>query len=159
MLPLPSLDTGSKYKVCCGKELCSGCIHAVGLRDNGVGLCPFCRTPAPVSGEEYIARLKKRVEVGDAIAIYSLGCCYDEGVYGFPLDHTKALELWPQAGELGYARAYHNIGGLYNNGVVGVERDKKKANHYYELAAMGGDATARHNLGIFEGRLELWMGH
>ena len=29
MLLLPSLHTGSKYKSCCGKIICSGCIHAV----------------------------------------------------------------------------------------------------------------------------------
>ena len=29
ILPLPSLITGSKYRACCGKIICSGCIHAV----------------------------------------------------------------------------------------------------------------------------------
>ena len=29
MIPLPSLDTGSRYKACCGKFICSGCIHAM----------------------------------------------------------------------------------------------------------------------------------
>ena len=49
MLLLPSLDTGPKYKSCCGKDICSGCIHAVQIRDGGVGLCPFCRTPTPTT--------------------------------------------------------------------------------------------------------------
>ena len=61
MLPLPELATGYKYKSCCGKIVCSGCIYAVEKRD-GVGLCPFCRTPTPTSDEEIIVieRLKKR---------------------------------------------------------------------------------------------------
>ena len=46
MLPLPSLLTGRKYRSCCGKIICNGCIHAVQMRD-GTGMCPFCRTPAP----------------------------------------------------------------------------------------------------------------
>ena len=118
------------------------------MRYKGVGLCPFCRTPTPDS-DEIIERYKKRVEVGDANAMFNLGCCYDGRNYGFPRDDTKALELWHRAGELGIAKAYYNIGNAYYNG-RGVERDEKKANHYYELAAMGGIAIARHNLGCIE---------
>ena len=73
MLPLPSLYTGYKYRACCGKIICSGCIHAVEKRDGGVGLCPFCRTPTPTQ-EEMIEQIKKRVEIGDAEAINTLGC-------------------------------------------------------------------------------------
>ena len=72
MLPLPSLHSGKRYKACCGKEICRWCCHAVKLRDKGVGLCPFCRTPAPTS-KEVIERLKKRVEAGDAHAMFNLG--------------------------------------------------------------------------------------
>ena len=149
MLPLPSLDTGSRYKACCGKIICSGCIHAVRLRDSGAGLCPFCRTPTTYSEEENIKRLKKRIEAGDVEAIFGLGCFYDQGMYGLTQDQDKAMELYHEAGDLGYAAAYHNIGNAYDSG-VGVERDEVKANHYYELAAMGGFATARHNLGNAE---------
>ena len=103
MLPLPFLETGKKYKVCCGKVICSGCIHAVTLRDNGVGLCPFCRTPTPTSAseEEMIEMYNKRVEVGDAHAMYILGSCYDAGSHGLLQHRAKALEHWQQAGELG----------------------------------------------------------
>ena len=155
MLPLPSLHTGSKYKVCCGKDICSGCIHAVALRDNGVGLCPFCRTPTPDSKEELVKRTKKRVEVGDAHAMFNLGCNYRKGDFGLPQDYEKALEFWHKAGELGYARVYHNIANAYHFG-KGVERDEKKADHYDELAAMGGHVTARHNLGVFEDHAGNW---
>ena len=154
MLPLPSLSTGSKYKACCGKIVCSGCMHAVQLRDNGVGLCPFCRTPSP-NEEELVKRTKKHVEAGDADAMFDFGSCYSEGLFGLPRNRAKALELWKQAGELGHAGAYFNIGNAYYNG-RGVERDEKKANHYYELAAMGGNSMARHNLGAFEWRAGNW---
>ena len=148
-LLLPLVDSESKYKVCCGKIICSGCIHAVQMRDNGVGLCPFCRTPTPNSEKDNIKRLKKRVEAGDAIAIYSLGCYYSKGEYGLPRNRAKALELWHRAGELGNAKAYYNIAIAYDNG-NGVERDTKKNIHYLELAAIGGEEMARHNLGVEE---------
>ena len=149
MLPLPSLRTGYKYRSCCGREICSGCIHAVAKRDGGVGICPFCRSPGPTSIEEMIEQMKKRMKIGDAAAIYNLGVCYSHGSHGLSQDHAKALELWRRAGELGYAPSYHSIGNSYYDG-EGVERDEKKAVHYMELAAMGGDVVARHNLGVLE---------
>ena len=91
------------------------------------------------------------MEVDDAEAIYNLGCCYSDGMYGLPQDHAKALELWHRAAELGNATSYYSIGVAYYDG-NGVERDEKKAMHYWELAAMGGHVDARHNLGVFEGR-------
>ena len=148
MIPLPSLSKGSRYKTCCGKVICNGCIYAVATRDGGVGHCPFCRSPTPTA-KEAVEQAKKRVEIGDAEAIYNLGCCYFDESNRLPQDYNKALELWHQAAELGNATAYYNIGIAYYEG-NGVERDEKKAINYYELAAMGGHATARHNLGCFE---------
>jgi len=154
-LPLPWLGMGSKYYSCCGKVLCSGCTHAMEMSDNGVGLCPFCRCTPPESDKENIKRLKKRVEVGDAHAIFNLGVFYSNGEYGLTRDRTKALELWHRAGELGYAGAYFNIGIAYDDG-RGVERDEKKANHYYEQAAIGGYVKARYNLGCSEYEKSNW---
>ena len=114
-------------------------------------LCPFCRTLAPSSDEEIVGRMKKRVEAKDAIAIYGLGCCYDDGLYGLQQNRAKALELWHRAGEMGSNDSYHNIGNAYLHG-RGVERDMKKARHYLELAAIKGDDTARYNLGVYEER-------
>ena len=99
--------------------------------------------------------LQKRVEVGDANAMFNLGCCYEEGTWGLPRDYAKAMELWHRAGELGCAEAYYNIVHAYYHG-QGVERDEKKAEHYFVLAAMGGHAIARHNLGYFEYEKSNW---
>ena len=133
---------------CCGKIICSGCIHAGAVTGDDC-LCPFCRTPAPTSEEELMEREKKRVEVGDPKAIFNQGCDYYRGDRGLPIDRDKTLELWHRAGELGHTEAYYNIGNAYFNG-EGVGRDEKKAMHYYELAAIGGGVYARHNLGILE---------
>ena len=148
-LPLPLLGSGFKYNICCGKIICSGCIYAPVYDDlgniidiaGGGGKCPFCRTPAPDSEKEIVKRIKKRVEVGDAEAMFNMGCCYSNGEYGLPRDYCKALELWHRAGELGIADAFCNIGKAYHTG-RGVERDQKKADHYYELAARGGHVIA-----------------
>ena len=123
-------------------------MHAVAIRDRKEQKCPFCRTPAPTP-KEAAEQNKKRMEIGDAVAIYSLGCNYSNGLHGLPQDHAKALELYHRAGELGYAGAYHNIGVAYDDG-NGVGRDENKAVHYYELAAMGGSVEARRNVGVHE---------
>jgi TPR repeat protein len=113
--------------------------------------CPFCRTPNPTSNDEYNERLQKRVEVGDAEAIFTLGIYYRNGEDGFPQNYDKALELFVRAGELGHADAYCNVGYAYENG-NGVELDKKKAKNYYKLAAIMGSVNARGNLGNYEQR-------
>ena len=142
---MPSLYTGIRYNSCCGKIICSGCVYSVRLT-TGKSTCPFCRAVAPKTDEEILKREKKRVEVGDAQAMYELGCLYGNGMHGLPQNRDKALELYLRAGELGCTKAYHNIGNDYWHG-RGVERNEKKATHYSELAAMGGDVHARHNLG------------
>ena len=155
-LRMPSMDSGSTYYACCGKVICGGCGDAPVYDDQGNEVdnekCAFCRTPNHETDEEYVKRIKKRVEVNDPVAIHNLGVYYSEGMYGFPLDHKKALEFWHRAVELGHTKAFVSIGYAYNNG-EGVDVDKKKARHYYELAAIKGDAMARYNLGCFEKRI------
>jgi len=152
-LLLPTLPTGRRYQTCCGKFICSGCVHAPLYDDRGNEVdnqkCAFCRVPGPDSDEEMIKRTLKRVEVNDPIAIFNRGNHHRDGSYGTKQDHNKALELFNWAGELGYADAYGGIGNAYDCG-YGVGVDKKKAKHYYELAAMAGSVISRHNLGVKE---------
>jgi len=152
-IQLPSLNSGRRYYECCGKMICSGCIHAPVYDNQGNKVdekkCPFCRSPQHTSNEEMVKRTKKRMQAHDPIAIFNLGVYYDRGSHGYPQNHTKALELWHRAAELGYTSAYASIGYAYDNG-DGVEVDMKKANYYYELAAIKGVVGARHNLGLNE---------
>jgi len=140
---------------CCGKVICSGCIHAPIYDDKGNEVdnekCPFCRTPPPYSHEKLIKCFEKRAELNDSGGINNLGGFYSEGRYGLSQNIAKAIELWNRAGELGSADAYYKLGNVYMNG-YGVEIDMKKAIHYWELAAIGGNVDARHNLGCSEGR-------
>ena len=149
---IPSLVTGWGYQTCCGKIICSGCIYAPRYDNLGNKVdnnkCPFCRTPNPTF-KEAVEWLRKRVEANDILAINNLGNYYRGGLNGYPVDYTKALELWHRAAELGYSAAYCALGDAYDDG-EGVEVDRKKANLYWELAAMKGHAIARYNLGIKE---------
>ena len=155
MIQLPTLESGRTYMSCCGKVICRGCTHAPVYDDKGNEVenksCPFCRTPSPTSDEEMIKRYEKRVELNDANAIYSMGCCYAGGQHGLPQNHARAVELWLEAGELEYPAANCNVGYAYSTG-EGVEMNMEKALYYWELAAMGGYSIARHNLGIVDGR-------
>ena len=149
---MPTLGKGTRYQSCCGKVICCGCIHAPVYDDKGNKVakkCPFCRVPTPDTDEEGLERDKKRVEAGDALAIYNLGCDYEQGINGYPQDCDKALKLYHRAAELGHAEAYGMIGYCYDMG-RGVEVSKKKAKWYLELAAAKGDVTARYNLGLME---------
>ena len=148
-LQLPSLGSGRSYKICCGKEICSGCFHAPVCDNQGNIIpdkkCPFCRTPNPTTYEDIIERFKKRMEVGDAQAFCIMGNAYAHGRYGLLQNSAKAVELWRKGGKVGY----NNIGKAYGFG-IGVERDEKMAKHCYELAAMEGCSYARHDLGVNE---------
>ena len=160
---LPTVGTGKVYMACCGKIICSGCVHAFQSRvtKKEHDICPFCRTPPPKSDEECLKRLEKRMELNDAQSFYNLGCRYSNGRLGLPQDYAKALELWHRAGELGCAVSYSCIGNAYDNG-RGVDVDKKKAIHYWELAAMKGHASARNNIGVDEansGNMERALKH
>ena len=161
---LPLLCSGRSYSSCCGKEICSGCIHAVTItrkRKTDIPLCPFCRTPHPTTDKEIVKRLMRRVDASDAEAIQIVGGYYSQGQCGLPQDNTKALKLRQNAAELGSVLAYHNLGNAHQVG-RGVEIDEKTATYYYELAAMKGYPEARHNLGIFEdnaGNIERALKH
>jgi len=155
-LRMPTLNTGRRYKSCCGKELCSGCAYAPVYDDQGNEVdnekqneCAFCRVLAPKTEKETSKRLDDRIKAGDAIAIINQGCYYVRGTNGVKQDYKKALELFHRAGKLGLNSAYYCIAHIYQEG-RGVKVDVKKANYYYELAAMSGYAAARHYLGLLE---------
>ena len=134
---------------CCGKLICNGCIYAPIYDNHGNKVdrkCPFCRYHLEETTNN---KMIKRVEANDPLALYNIGCYHRDGLYGFPQDYHKALELWHRAAELGHAGAYTCIGIAYNRG-EGVEVDKKKATHFWELAAMRGDVYANTSLGAQE---------
>jgi len=153
-LPHPHDEKRPIFHSCCGKVICMGCMYTM-RESEGVGLCPFCRTPHATSNEEMINQTKILMGKGNAYAYHHLAGRYAQGIRGLPQDRQKANELYLKAGELGCADAYFNLGIVYACG-EGVEVDIKKSKHYFELAAMGGNAEARQNLGALEGRADNW---
>eukprot|EP00956_Cyclotella_meneghiniana_P042777 scaffold249315_cov39-Cyclotella_meneghiniana.AAC.5 len=143
MRMLPSENLGCGYHSCCGKIICNGCLNRTQDR------CPFCNAPTPTT-DDWKKRLFERIEkYNDPHAIETLGCCYDLGQYGFPSDHTKAIELYKRSSKLGSAAGHYNLGKSYILG-RGVDKDVNKAKHHYEMAAMMGHVIARHNVGVTE---------
>ena len=79
-LRMPILLTGSNYQSCCGKVICSGCYHAPVFDDQGNKIdnkkCPYCRSSNPSTDEEAVERMKKRMKVDDAEAVFNTGDYY-----------------------------------------------------------------------------------
>jgi TPR repeat protein len=135
------------YYPCCGKCICTGCIYS--FRESGNDdKCPFCNSNrGNKTDEECIQELMKRVEAGDASAIYQLASYYYHGIEGFQQDHAKSTELYARAANLGSSEAHYNLGNAYRE-----RGDLKKAKIHTESAAMAGHEVARYNLGITEAR-------
>eukprot|EP00956_Cyclotella_meneghiniana_P042775 scaffold249315_cov39-Cyclotella_meneghiniana.AAC.3 len=144
MRMLPSGNECCGYHSCCGKIICAGCVISLTRR-----CCPFCNAPTP-STQDDLKRLFERIDkYNDPHAINTMGSYYYFGEAGFPLDHSKAVELYERSSELGSAEGHYNLGNAYRLG-RGVDRDRKKSSHHYQIAAMMGHELARHNLGAME---------
>ena len=150
-LPLPSLDTGSMYKECCGNDICCGCIHAAHMNDPTQSQkCPVCQKPLSTTNIEYKRRMMDLVTVNNAKTIHYLGCDFYHGHHGVSQNQNKALELWHQAGALGYTESYYSIGCAYYHGSARIRKDLVKAKYYWTKAAIAGDAEAMYELGSLE---------
>lgn len=53
--------------------------------------------------------LQKAADLGNTIALYSLGFCYQHG-FGFQKDLSKAIENYSKAAESGFPMANYNLG-------------------------------------------------
>ena len=83
-----------QYYPCCGKSICSGCVHSFhGSGDNVKR--PFCNSDqGSKNDEEQVEQIMKRVEVNDAGAIYMLAHNYYLGLQGLQQDRTKAIDIY-----------------------------------------------------------------
>ena len=150
----------SMIKVCCMKRVCDGCVLAA--RQRGINHnCPFCRTRLPRDDASTRAMIERRVDKGDAEAIFHLGmnCCH--GDLGLAKDVPRAVELWTKAAELGSLDAHSQLGLRYYSG-DGVEEDKPRGIYHWQQAAMKEHVLSRHGLGVVEfaaGNYELAAQH
>ncbi|EJK45194.1 hypothetical protein THAOC_36199, partial [Thalassiosira oceanica] len=147
LIELPK-HKNSKFKACCMKRVCNGCILEARRRGMN-GRCPFCRSPLPIDDASELAMIKKRVSKGDANAIYLLGQKYFYGELGLTKDLPRAIELWTEAAELGSLDAHYQLGCAYYNG-DGVEEDKPRGVQHWQGAAMKGLVESRNMLGAVE---------
>ncbi|EJK70938.1 hypothetical protein THAOC_07663 [Thalassiosira oceanica] len=138
----------AKRNVCCMKRVCNGCALAA-YRRGMYNSCPFCRTNLPTDEASELAMIQKRVDKGDAVAIYFLGNQYYYGMLGLARDVPRAIELWREAAELGSINSHHHLGHIHYNG-DGIEEDKPRGIHHWQQAAMKGDVLSRHMLGAVE---------
>jgi TPR repeat protein len=113
--------------------------------------CVFCRTTLPISDEEKLAQLSKRVELKDPKALLNMAWHYGNGELGLPVDHAKCLKLLREAVDLGCPDSQYQLGCFHDAGAMGLEQNEGKALKYWAKAAEKGDIDAHHNLGAKEG--------
>ena len=152
MRALPLHSMLQTYYACCGKTICGGCDlqHELKSQELVAETCAFCRTAAPESDEEIVARLRKRVELKDPNALFSMAMKYGDGTHGLPVDEVKCIDLMRQAAALGFPSAQYQLGNFHHYGEMGLGQNEVKALKYWEKAAEGGDLTSLHNLGCIE---------
>ncbi|EJK45738.1 hypothetical protein THAOC_35632 [Thalassiosira oceanica] len=141
----------------CGRLPCRPGAFGTGTAADGaargaIGEAALAWTPAPVSFEEELSRIQKRVNTGDPEAIRLLGESYMNGINGLEKDMLKAVEVLERAAELGEKEAHGLLGELFdeNTDDWGIDKDMAGAVGHYEFAAKRGHALSRHNLGFIE---------
>ena len=114
LLPLPLEDSDNMFYECCGKRICSGCIHKhfmtlikEGKERSRDMKCPFCRQ-SHLSGPQRIKALKKLMKNNEPQAFVAMSDKYKEGKDVLQSD-TKSLDMLIRAAELGYSLAYRRI--------------------------------------------------
>ena len=160
-MPIASPVKGqAMLKTCCMKTVCNGCILASLQRGMG-DTCAFCRAPTPQSVAARLARVLKRVDAKDPVAIESIASASYRGCYGLQQDIPRAIELWTEAARLGDLVAHYTLGCKYFEG-DGVKQDMARGIRHWQHAAIEGHPVSRHNLGFLEcenGNRELAVQH
>ncbi|EJK67643.1 hypothetical protein THAOC_11300 [Thalassiosira oceanica] len=108
--------------------------------------------------------IQKRIDKGDAEAIYFLGDKYFHGELGLAKNVPRAIELWTRAAELGSldasllamiqervhkgdANLIKNLADRYYHGSLGLAKDVPRAIESWTKASEIGSLDAHHELG------------
>jgi TPR repeat protein len=142
LLPLPGAGTQSFYECCC-KRICTECSDKCRQHDKR---CPLCRAPPIKTHAEWLRRLQKHVDKGNADAQFQLAGKYYLGDKGIKQSFKRAFHLYELAAAQGHALAQYNLGTDFNNG-YGVKIDHKAAARWYRRAAEQGYPLAQLCLG------------
>ncbi|KAH3758172.1 sel1 repeat family protein [Pelomyxa schiedti] len=96
-----------------------------------------------------VSLYQKAADAGNAVALNSLGVCYEIGK-GVDKDLHKAVSLYAKASDAGNNKAIYNVALCYKNG-EGVEMDLNKAISLFRRAVDAGNASAMLKLGMCYG--------
>jgi len=154
MIPIPLDAKEITFMPCCGKVICSGCIHrgvfsslANGKPDHEIEKCSFCRQLTPKNQVKALKILMKR---NDSQAYMQMAFRYKQGE-GVIQSNTKSLEMLIRAAELGDIEAFGKLGSYYERGIA-VEQDESKAIEFYEVSANKGSVHAHVMLAEIHGK-------
>jgi hypothetical protein len=141
-------NQNATFMTCCQKPICIACLLDIESNALTKDACPFCRADTSDTSDEATVRgLKKGAARGDASAQFNLGCHYDYGRMGLPLDQAEARRLYQRAAEQGHGRAAMNLGVSCRDGEGGPV-DLKAAARWFKVAADLGEVAACTNFGI-----------
>ena len=102
------------------------------------------------SDKKILARLRKRVEIKDTVALHNMAMVYRDGNLGLSVDQAKCIDLLREAADLGTAISHYQLATFHRTGEMGVEQNLDESLKYMEKAAEGGYLMARYNLGVAE---------
>lgn len=87
--------------------------------------------------QEGLALIQQAADLGDPVALYSVGTLYAAGIIGGTKDHAKAFALLSQSAAAGHIDAIYRTGLYYLEG-IGTKKDPKKAFAAFKSAAERG---------------------
>ncbi|MDO5447563.1 MAG: tetratricopeptide repeat protein [Prevotellaceae bacterium] len=94
-----------------------------------------------------VENFQKAAASGHVKAIYSLGCCFQDGT-GVIKDEAMALQMFTEAANAGYDKAQSTLGDAYAWKRLGIKKkDYQEAVRWYALAGQQGNANALYQLG------------
>jgi hypothetical protein len=140
---LPVEGDRRTFYSCCCKKICKDCHVKCRQHDER---CPLCRALPYKTDAEWLRRLRKHVDKGNAEAQNMLGGEYFHGGMGLQQNFKRAVQLFELAAAQGHAEAQHNLGFCYTQG-QGVEVDHKTSALWFQRAAEQGHPQAQLNLG------------
>jgi len=168
---LPMDNCNQTFFECCCKQICADCAAKCMEYDNR---CPLCRTPVATSMAEWLRRLQKHVDEGNADAQTELGTNYRNGT-NLRKDPKRAIRLYELAAAQGHTGALLQLGFAYRKGAgakinqraaeqhhptaqlylgkacacgQGLPQSHAAAVEWFRLAVAQGDADAHYNLGV-----------
>ena len=143
------------FRVCCGKEICKGCILGMTVEQEDRSVrpaCPYCRKPAYTTDKEYMDLLQKGAQAQQPNAMVNLGCHYNDGTFGLQENKIEAIKLWTKAAgdnsgnASACAAACYNLASYYATEVGSAT----KMMYYFKKAAYMGNIHARFALACIE---------